>query len=217
MASGEGTTTEALVRAWADKPDAPSVCLVICNNKNAGVFKRIENLNSEFGLDIQTALINSASQPSLVAPEAGHQTDEEQEAILAKLKEAKVDLVLLAGYMKMIGPKLVQEFGWRDGYKSPYRARMLNSHPGLLPDTIGYIGIHVQQQVLTTGRAGHTLHVVSDKYDEGPVIAEHKVEVKPGDTAETLFARVQASERKYLPEDLANFIQKRRQYMENKK
>jgi phosphoribosylglycinamide formyltransferase-1 len=62
---------------------------------------------------------------------------------------------------------------------------------------------------------GQTLHVVAEEYDAGPVIAEHKVPVEPGDTSETLFARVQAIEKQYLPKDIEDFIKARIAYNES--
>lgn len=216
LASGEGTTAEAVIRAWATQPQAPMVNLVICNNPKAGIFQRLIKLNKDFELVIEATHISSKTHPGGGAKK-GEQSDEEEEAILNKLLAAQVDLVWLAGYMKKIGPKLVWQFGWRPKYQSPYQAMMLNTHPGLLPDTIGHIGVHVQEYVLENHlEAGHTLHVVSEKYDEGPIVTEHKVDILPNDTAETLFERVKASERKYLPGDIAVFIAKRREFLENK-
>lgn len=92
---------------------------------------------------------------------------------------------------------------------------MINTHPGLLPATKGLIGIEVQEYVLDHPgqRAGHTLHVVSEEYDEGPTVVEHEVEIKDGDTSQSLFQRVKASERKYLPDDIADFINEQRKYL----
>lgn len=216
LCSGEGTTAEAVIKAWAEKPNAPQVGLVICNNPDAGIFERLIKLNKDYELVIEASVINSKTHPGSGAKK-GEQTDAEEEAILNKILGGSFDLVWLAGYMKKIGPKLVQHFGWRSDYTSPYQAMMVNTHPGLLPATKGLIGIHVQEFVLANpGQpAGHSLHVVSDKYDEGPTIAEHEVTIEKGDTAETLFERVKTSERKNLPNDIADFIAKRRQFIEN--
>ena len=217
LSSGEGTTAEAVIKAWANDPDAPMVNLVICNNPGAGIFKRLIKLNKDYELIIEATLINSQTHPGSGAKK-GEQTKAEEEAILNKILAGNFDLILLAGYMKKIGPKLVREFGWRSDYTSPYQAMMVNTHPGLLPNTIGYMGVHVQEYVLNNKlKAGHSLHVVSEGYDEGPVVAEHEVPVEPNDTPETLFERVKASERKYLPHDLADFIGKRRQFLRGQK
>ncbi len=216
LASGQGTTAEAFIRAAAAGEVEPQVGLVICNKKDAGVFERIAKLNKELDLKIETVLINGSTHPdTAIEPVPGAQTAAEEEAIIDKLLEGKFDLVMLMGYMKKIGPKLVREFGWRPEYQRPYQAMMLNTHPGLLPATKGLIGIHVQEFVLENKLpyGGQTLHVVSEKYDEGPTIAEHKVEVLPGDTPKSLFERVQLIEKTQLPKDVEEFIKKRRQYL----
>ena len=117
--------------------------------------------------------------------------------------------------MRKIGPNIVSKYGWKSDYTSPYQAMMLNTHPGLPPESAGMYGRNVQQHTLDIGLpfGGQTLHVVSEGYDEGPVIAEHKVTVSPDDTADTLFAKVQDTEKKYLPEDIDNFIKKRIEYL----
>lgn len=188
LASGEGTTAEAVNRAWLKDPGAPRVALIITNNPDAGVLRRLP--------DIESAVLDG------------------EQAILDKLKAGNFDLILLAGYMKKVGPKIVERFGWKEEYKSPYQAMMLNTHPGLLPPTKGLIGIHVQEFVLSQSqKAGHTLHVVSAEYDDGPTVAEYEVEIKSDDTPESLFERVKASERKHLPDDLEQFINKRKEFL----
>ncbi len=216
MASGEGTTAEAFIRAGLSNISIPELGLVICNKKEAGILGRAAALNKKYNLAIETVLINSATNPDdshQTTP--GSQTPAEEAAILKKLQAGKFDLVMLMGYMKKIGLNLVREFGWRPEYSSPFQAMMLNTHPGLLPQTKGLIGVHVQEFVLENKlpSAGQTLHVVSDSYDEGPTVAKHKVEVKPGDTAESLFERVKQTEKKYLPQDIGEFIKNRRKYL----
>lgn len=216
LASGGGTTTEAVIRASQTREVDYDVDLVIVSRKDAGIFERIENLNKEFGLHIQAILINSVTHP------AGHgenvaggcQTAAEEAAILASLLGGSFDLVVSLGYMKRIGPNLVQAFGWLPEYKSAFQAKMVNTHPGLLPDTRAFYGQNIQQYVLDNHLpyAGQTLHLVSEEYDEGPILAEHKVPVQPDDTAETLFARVQTTEKRFLPRDLENFINARLAY-----
>ncbi len=189
LASGEGTTAAAVARAWANDPNAPRIELIITNKADAGILKRFKDTES------------------LV-------TDDESE-MLKILEAGGYDLVWLAGYMKKVGSKLVERFGWRDDYNSPYQAMMLNTHPGLLPATKGLHGVHVQEAVLSDPEslAGHTLHVVSAEYDDGPTVTEHRVDIKDGDTPEVLFDRVRASERKHLPEDIDKFIRQREEFL----
>lgn len=217
LASGGGTTAEAFVRAGAAGQIDAAVGLVICNNKHAGVFQRVADLNKEFGLDIQTAFVNGKTHPAKPGEKVrlGDQTQAEEAAITQLIKDGGFDLVALMGYMKRVGSGLVHEFGWRPEYAQPEQAMMVNTHPGLLPETKGLYGIHVQEYVLRNKLAhgGQTLHVVAEDYDDGPTIAEHKIAVKPGDTPETFFDNVQKVEKQYLPMDIDAFIRKRRKYL----
>lgn len=216
LASGTGSTAEAFMRAGLGNSEIPRVRIVITNNPDAGVLERVRELNGKHGLQVTTAVINSRTHPDDgEAPIAGAQTAREESAIIEALQNAAVDAVVLMGYMKRIGARLVHEFGWRTDYDSPYAARLLNTHPGLLPETKGLYGIRVQRYVLEQKLpfGGQTLHVVSENYDEGPVLAEHKVNVEPDDTPEILFERVKAAEKRYLPSDVAAFVSKRRQYL----
>ena len=216
LASGGGTTVEAFVRAAQTGQINVDVGLVIVSRQGAGVFQRIKELNAEYGLSIRAILINHVTHPAAQTEHVGRgdQTAGEEAAILAALLGGSFDLVALMGYMKRVGPNLIQAFGWLPEYTSVFQARMVNTHPGLLPDTKAFYGEQIQQYVLDRHLpyGGQTLHAVSADYDDGPIIAEHKVPVEPGDTAETLFARVQATEKQYLPGDIEAFIQARQAY-----
>jgi len=216
LASGGGTTAEAFIRAAQRGDINVEVGLVIVSRQDAGIFQRIKDLNQEFDIHIETILINHKTHPAAhdetVGP--GDPTGGEEAAILAALLGGNFDLVALMGYMKRVGPSLIQAFGWLPEYKSAFQARMVNTHPGLLPDTKGFYGLHIQEYVLEhqLPYGGQTLHVVSAEYDAGPIIAEHKVPVEPGDTPATLFDRVQAVEKQYLPRDIEDFIKARLAY-----
>jgi phosphoribosylglycinamide formyltransferase-1 len=216
LASGGGTTVEAFIRAGQRGDINVDVGLVIASRKQAGVFQRIKDLNTEYGLHVRCILINHQTHPAAQTEHVGRgeQTAGEEAAILAALLGGHFDLVALMGYMKRVGPNLVQAFGWLPEYASAFQARMLNTHPGLLPDTRALYGEQIQRYVLERRLpyTGQTLHAVSAKYDDGPIIAEHKVTVEPDDTAETLYARVQAVEKQYLPRDIEDFIKARQAY-----
>ncbi len=216
LASGSGTTAEAFIRSIVKEHPELTVPLVICNNSKAGVLERISKLNAELGFDIKTVLINGQTHPA-VSNEVvgrGQQSIAEQNAILEALSSYKIDLVLLLGFMKHIGDKIVDSYGWQPSYKSIYQARMLNTHPGLLPETKGLFGIHVQEEVLRQQHpeAGQSLHIVSTGYDEGPVVFEHRVEVMLDETAGELFERVQQTEKAHIASDVADFVRKQRAY-----
>ena len=216
LASGGGTTAEAFIRAGQRGDIAVDVGLVIVSRQQAGIFERIVGLNAEFGLAIEAVLINHKTHPAATNETVtkGYQTVAEELAILQLLTAGNFDLVSLMGYMKRVGSRLVKAFGWQPQYTSLYQAMMLNTHPGLLPDTKSFYGEQIQQYVLDNHLpyGGQTLHLVSDKYDDGPIIAEHKVAVEPGDTSDTLFQRVQAVEKQYLPKDTEDFIIARQAY-----
>jgi len=217
LASGGGTTAEAFIRAGQRGEINVDVGLVISSRKDTGVFERIADLNDEFGLNIDCILINHHTHPAAAHTEhvgKGQQTAGEEAAMLVALLGGSFDLVASMGYMKRLGPAIIRAFGWLTEYTSIFQAKMVNTHPGLLPDTKAFYGQNIQQYVLDhhLPYAGQTLHVVSEEYDDGPIIAEHKVPVEPGDTAETLFARVQAAEKHYLPRDIEDFIKARLAY-----
>lgn len=216
LASGGGTTAEAFIRAGQRGDINVAVGLVIVSREEAGIFQRIKDLNAEFGLHIECVLINGQTHPAALGEHVGRgdQTSAEEAAILAAILGGSYDLVALMGYMKRVGPNLVEAFGWRPEYTSAFQSRMVNTHPGLLPDTKAFYGQHIQQYVLDhrLPYSGQTLHIVSEKYDDGPIISEHKVPVEPGDTAESLFARVQAVEKQFLPKDIEDFVTARQAY-----
>ncbi len=114
--------------------------------------------------------------------------------LLQALKDRECELVLLAGYLKMVPPEVVRA----------YQRRMLNIHPALLPDFggPGYYGRRVHEAVLQSGAAqsGVTVHFVDEQYDHGPIVAQATVAVLPGDTPESLAARVLVQEHLLYPQ-----------------
>ncbi len=164
LASGGGTTAEAFIRAGQTGQINVDVGLVICSRKDAGIFQRIADLNAEFDLSIDCLLINHKTHPAAHTEHVGRgsQTEGEELAILTTLLSGSFDLVALMGYMKRVGPHLVEAFGWLPEYTSIFQAKMVNTHPGLLPDTKAYYGENIQQYVLEhhLPYGGQTFHVV---------------------------------------------------------
>lgn len=113
-------------------------------------------------------------------------------AVLGVLREHRVDLVCLAGYMRFLTPVFVDA----------YRGRILNVHPSLLP---AFPGLDAQRQALEAGVkvSGCTVHVVDETLDHGPILLQAAVPVLPGDTEETLSARILEQEHRIYPEALA--------------
>ena len=117
-------------------------------------------------------------------------------AVLETFRRHKVNLVILAGYMRLLGPRTV----------SAYRGRVLNTHPALLPKFggKGLYGKAVHEAVLAAGErvTGVTIHVVDEQYDHGPIIAQSQVPVQGDDTADSLSERVLGSEHELFVETL---------------
>jgi phosphoribosylglycinamide formyltransferase-1 len=119
-----------------------------------------------------------------------------QEATVAQLQKAEVDLVCLAGFMRLVKAPLLEAFP----------DRILNIHPSLLP---AYPGMAAWEQAGTDGAAesGCTVHLVDQGMDTGPILAQARVPVLPDDTAATLHQRIQREEHRLYPETIANYAQ----------
>ncbi len=182
LASGEGTTLQAVLDACASGRVAARVGVVISNNAAAGALRRAR----------------SAGVPTrhLSAATAGGSAAQDQ-ALSKTLVEFATDLVLLAGYMKRLGPLTLADFA----------GRIINTHPALLPQFggQGMYGMNVHRAVLAAGLevSGASVHWVDENYDTGAVIAQVRVPVESGDSAQSLAARVQAAERELVIEVLA--------------
>jgi len=217
LASGDGTTAEALIRACVEGSVSCEVGLVISSSETAGVLGRVERINRETGAGVALACVGPSSHPPGADEHlcAGDQSAAEVAAVRTLLRDGGFDLVVLMGYLRRVAPSLVSDYGWRPEYTSVHQARMLNIHPGLLPETRGLYGLSVQTHVLSSelARAGHVVHVVAEQYDDGPVVAEHRVPVFSTDTAETLSQRVKSLQREQVPGDIAEFATARDRYL----
>jgi formyltetrahydrofolate-dependent phosphoribosylglycinamide formyltransferase len=173
LASGGGTNLQALLDALTNSPLA-RVARVITNRPDAGAVERARQSG------IPTTVLRDP--------------DDAAELLAALDQGTNADLVVLAGYLKLVPPAAVARFRWR----------MINIHPALLPahGGPGMYGRRVHEAVLASGAAesGATVHYVDEQYDRGPIIAQARVPVLPGDTAETLAARVLDAEHRLLPE-----------------
>ena len=134
--------------------------------------------------------------PAHVVDGRKHANRREHEAeILRILESARPDLICLAGYMRLLSPEFVGR----------YRGRILNIHPALLPR---FPGLHAQRRALEAGESvsGCTVHFVDERTDTGPIILQRKVPVLPGDTAESLSARILKQEHLAYPEAVARVL-----------
>ncbi|MCB8873789.1 phosphoribosylglycinamide formyltransferase [Acidisoma silvae] len=178
--SGRGSNMVSLIEA-ARAPDFPAeIVLVLSNNPDAG------------GLATATAAGIAAvaiDHRPFGKDRAGHEAE-----IDAALRAAGVEIICLAGYMRLLTPYLVSRW---DG-------RMLNIHPSLLPD---FKGLHTHERAIEAGvsEAGCTVHVVTEDLDAGPIVAQARVPVLGGDTPDALAARVLVEEHKLYPEALRQF------------
>jgi phosphoribosylglycinamide formyltransferase 1 len=171
LASGGGTNLQALLDALGSTPGAPArVVRVLSDRAAAAALKRARRAG------VAATVIDDPADPA---------------ALGAALQD--VDLVVLAGYLRLVPAAVVARF----------RGRMINIHPALLPGFggPGMYGRRVHEVVLETGAtvSGATVHYVDEEYDRGPIIAQWPVPVQAGDTPETLGARVLAAEHALLP------------------
>ena len=178
LASGGGTNLQSILDRSGDGTLSADVVAVISNNSGAKALERARARGIE-GLHV-----SAATEGSFEAADT---------RITRELVSRGVDLVVLAGYMKMVGPALLDAF----------RGRIINIHPALLPKYggEGMYGMRVHEAVIAEGEgeSGPTVHVVDDEYDHGPILAQKRVPVFPDDTPETLQKRVLAVEHEILP------------------
>lgn len=134
---------------------------------------------------------------TLAIERRGRNREEHERAIIAALRERQVDLVCLAGYMRLLSPCFVEAF----------RGRIVNIHPSLLP---AFPGLDAQRQALEHGVkvSGCTVHFVDETLDGGPIIAQRAVPVIDGDTVESLSARILEQEHQLYVEAVARVLAK---------
>lgn len=173
LASGRGSNLQALMDACADPSFPVEIVHVLSNSAGAYALERAAQAG------IPTSLIQHRDYPSREAFDA---------AVDARLRAAGVEFVCLAGFMRLLSEGFVR--GWE--------GRMINIHPSLLPS---FKGLHTHQQALTAGVKLHgcTVHFVRPALDDGPILAQAAVPVLPGDTPETLAARVLEQEHRLYP------------------
>jgi phosphoribosylglycinamide formyltransferase-1 len=217
LASGSGTTAEYVIRATQTGVLNAEVQMVISDKEEAGVFDRVGRLNDQYGLGIDVAHFGPDQFPDGATENLYEQTDQESTALCEALEEHDVTLVLLLGYLRKVRGPLLEQFGALPEHGSPYDARMLNTHPGPLPETRGYYGRGVHEKVSELGltMSAQTLHLVSADYDEGARIASNGFPVYPNDTPEIIEANAQSTEKAHLPSDIESFLSLRETWKAN--
>ena len=188
LVSGGGTNLQAIIDALkAGIITNASIEIVISNNPNAYALERAKNngINAE-----------------CISPKDFESREEFNDALINRLDECNLDLIVLAGCMVVLPAKLIEK----------YRNKIINIHPALIPAFCGkgFYGLHVHEEVLKRGvkLTGATVHFVDEGTDTGPIILQKAVEVKNDDTPEILQRRVmEEAEWKILPraiDEIAN-------------
>jgi len=180
LISGRGSNLQALIEATADPAHPAEIGLVISNRADAAGLDRARRAG------IPSRVIADTNREHFAA-EAHH-----------ALRGAGIGFVALAGFMRILHPGFVE--GWRD--------RMVNIHPSLLP---AFPGLGTHRQALDAGVLEHgaTVHFVTAQLDHGPAIAQARIEVRPGDTEETLATRLLVEEHKLYPYAIRLFVEDR--------
>jgi phosphoribosylglycinamide formyltransferase-1 len=163
------------------------------------IIEHFDNLARERVANVVLVASNRADSPALIRAAtasidiADFDAADDGTQLLELLRKFRVDLVVLAGYLKRIPPLVIRE----------YAGRIINIHPALLPafGGEGMYGPRVHEAVIASGarESGVTVHLVDDEYDRGPIVAQWRVPVEPTDTPESLAARVLAVEHVVYP------------------
>ncbi|HVZ09592.1 phosphoribosylglycinamide formyltransferase [Rhodopila sp.] len=178
LISGRGSNMDALVAAAAAPGYPATIALVLSNRPDAA--------------GLETARRAGLRAEAVAHQPFGKDRAAHEAALHSRLCDAGVEIVCLAGYMRLLTPFLVEAWA----------GRMLNIHPSLLP---AFPGLHTHARALEAGVAVHgcTVHLVTQGMDEGPILAQAAVPVLPGDTEDALAARVLRQEHRLYPAALA--------------
>ncbi len=183
LGSGKGSNFASLLAGISSGQIQATVEIVMSDNPHAGI------LDLARRADIRAEVIHE--------PRFKTRLSEDVESLVAKtLKSAHVELLVLAGYMRMVKKPLLEAFP----------RRMINIHPSLLPQ---FPGLEAWKQALESGASetGCTVHYVDDGMDTGELIAQERVPILPDDTAASLHARIQEAEHRLLPRVVADICQ----------
>jgi phosphoribosylglycinamide formyltransferase-1 len=185
LISGGGSNMAAIVKAAREEHWPAKIAAVISNRADAGGLR----FAAEQG--IPTVVVSNTDYASRALFDA---------ALREAIDRFQPDLVVLAGFMRILTAEFVEH----------YAGRMLNIHPSLLPK---YPGLHTHRQVLAAGEARHgaTVHIVTAELDHGPMLGQADIAVLPDDTEASLAARLLAEEHKLYPRVIRAFLERRLQ------
>lgn len=178
FASGSGSNFEALARAAQTGSLDADIALLVCDKCDAGAIGRAQKLG------VPSICVDPADSPTKEAYE---------QQILWTLEESQIQYVALAGYMRLVGPTLLQ----------PYEGRMVNIHPSLLP---AFPGLNAIPRSFEAGEGGVTVHLVDSGMDTGPILAQQPVEIVPGEPLEAFETRLHSVEHALYPQVLQQLI-----------
>ena len=188
LASGRGSNLKSIIRSQKSGKISSKVAIVISNNSNSGALNIAESYQIP-NFHLSQRMFSSESEYVKKFSEL--------------LRSYNVDLIILAGYMKLIPVEIVRE----------YKNRILNIHPALIPSFCGkgLYGLKVHEAVLNYGAkvTGVTVHLVDEEYDTGPIVLQKTLKVKDDDTPESLQKRVLKWEHKIYPEAIKLFESKK--------
>ena len=181
FASGNGSNFQAIAEAIASKQVDATLCFLFCDNPKAYVIERAKKMGIPFKVFSPKNYENRAAYES---------------ELLQQLELNAVDLIVLAGYMRIIGPTLLMA----------YANRILNIHPSLLPSFPGKSSIQDAFEA-NEKETGVTVHVVDAGVDTGPIIAQEKVVILPEDTVDSLENRIHQVEHRLFPQVIQKVIE----------
>lgn len=181
FASGRGSNFSAIARGVKRGLIKANLALLVCDHAGAAVIGKAKRAG------VKVALIKREDFSTKKDFEA---------AIIKQLRENKIELIVLAGFMRMLSPELVQE----------YAGRIINIHPSLLPAFKGTQGI---KDAFDYGAriTGVTVHFVDEKMDNGPIILQGAIKIEDGDTLESLEVKIHKLEHKLYPEAVKLFVE----------
>ncbi len=183
LASGRGTNLQAIIEAVEDGRIEGKIKIVISDNSDAYALKRAEQNN------IDTQYIDFKSFKN---------REDYDKKVIECLKEKGVELIVLAGYMRILTPYFIKTC----------KNRIINIHPALLPS---FPGLHAQRQAIEYGAkvSGCTVHFVDEGVDSGPIVLQRAVEIKDDDTEESLAERILKEEHQIYPQAIQLFTKGR--------
>lgn len=182
FASGSGTNAQRIIEYFSNHRSI-KVEIIFTNNKDAFVIERAKKLNIPYFL-------------------FNRKDFSENNVVLEKLRENKIDFIVLAGFLWLVPPKIIQE----------YNGRIVNIHPALLPNYggKGMYGEFVHKAVVANKEthSGITIHYVNENYDQGDIIFQAKCMVTPEDTPESLAHKIHSLEYEHFPQIIEQVIEK---------